>query len=147
MCINVYGYVWFVSLCRDGGIILCCWLAPFFCLVYCFLWEKRSKLYVSILSMCEYVWECVGVNKYVWVCMNFVWEWWNCFFVWRWGDYIISISSCRSCWLVSLLDDGVIFLVILKRKVDMNCFLWGGEDGWSWFLEGNRRNGISINVL
>jgi hypothetical protein len=22
----------------------------------------------------------------------------------------------------------------------------GGEDGWSWFLEGNRRNGISINV-
>ena len=22
----------------------------------------------------------------------------------------------------------------------------GGEDGWSWFLEGNRRNGISINI-
>ena len=25
--------------------------------------------------------------------------------------------------------------------------LMGWEDGWSWFLEGNRRNGNSINVL
>ena len=32
------------------------------------------------------------------------------------------------------------------RTVQINWFLWGGEDGWSWFLEGNRRNGISINV-
>ena len=52
--------------------------------------KKRSKLYVSILSMCEYVWVCINV----WVCMI-------CFFVSNGGDYIISINTCISCCLVS----------------------------------------------
>ncbi len=35
----------------DDFILTC----SFFCLVCCFFVKKRSKLYVSILSMCEYV--------------------------------------------------------------------------------------------
>ena len=38
----------------------------------------------------------MSVYKCVWVCVI-------CFFVWRWRDYIISISSCLSF----LLDDEV----------------------------------------
>ncbi len=37
----------------DYSLFLTC---SFFYLVYYFLREKRSKLYVSILSMCENVW-------------------------------------------------------------------------------------------
>ena len=39
-----------------------------------------------------------------------------------------QLSELLAC---ILLDDGVIFLVILERKVDMNWFLWGmGELGF-----------------
>ena len=51
--------------------------------------------------MCENVWVCINV----WVCMI-------CFFVWRWRDYIISISSCLSF----LLDDEVYVSYYIGEK-------------------------------
>ena len=48
----------------------------------------------------------------------------------EWGLYHIyqQLSELLAC---NLLDDEVIFLVILERKVDMNWFLWGmGELGF-----------------
>ena len=67
--------------------------------------------------MCENVWVCINV----WVCMI-------CFFVWRWRDYIISISSCLSF----LLDDEVMFLITLVRKVEICYILW--RHGGTWCL-------------
>ena len=48
----------------------------------------------------------------------------------EWGLYHINqqLSELLAC---ILLDDEVMFLVILERKVDMNWFLWGmGELGF-----------------
>ena len=49
------------------------------------------------------------------------------------GLYHINqqLSELLAC---ILLDDEVMFLVILERKVDMNWFLWGGRGNNSYFM-------------
>ena len=74
--------------------------------------------------MCECVRRCVSVYEF---CVGMV-ELFLC--VEMEGLYHIyqQLSELLSC---ILLDDEVIFLVILERKVDMNWVLWGmGELGF-----------------
>ena len=49
------------------------------------------------------------------------------------GLYHINqqLSELLAC---ILLDDEVIFLVILERKVQINWFLWGVGDNYSYFM-------------
>ena len=81
---------------------------------------------MSILSMCEYVYKCMGMYD-LFLCVEME------------GLYHINqqLSELLAC---ILLDDEVMFLVILERKVDMNWFLLGMGG------ESNRRIGISKNV-
>ena len=74
--------------------------------------------------MCECVRICVSVYEF---CVRMV-ELFLC--VEMEGLYHINqqLSELLAC---ILLDDEVMFLVILERKVDMNWFLWGmGELGF-----------------
>ena len=87
----------------DDFILTC----SFFYWVCCFLVRKKEQ---AIYEMYKYV---VCIN--VWVCMI-------CFSVWRWRDYIISISSCLSCCLVSCW---MMSCYQVERKVQINWFLWG----------------------
>ena len=70
--------------------------------------------------MCENVWVCEeGIGNYKFASR-----------FGEWGLYHINqqLSELLAC---ILLDDEVMFLVILERKVDMNWFLWGmGELGF-----------------
>ena len=75
-------------------------------------------------AMCECVRICVSVYEF---CVRMV-ELFLC--VEMEGLYHINqqLSELLAC---ILLDDEVMFLVILERKVDMNWFLWGmGELGF-----------------
>ena len=68
---------------------------------------------MSILSMCEYVYKCMGMYD-LFLCLEME----------RLYHIYQQLSELLSC---NLLDDEVMFLVILERKVQINWFLWGGR--------------------
>ena len=94
----------------DAVFMISSLTCSFFCWVCCFFVRKKEQ---AIYEMYKYV---VCIN--VWVCMI-------CFSVWRWRDYIISISSCLSFCLVSCWMMSSMFLITLERKVQINCIFWG----------------------
>ena len=116
------------------GLLLFCW-------VCCFPVRKKEQ---AMCKYIRYVWVCVGVWGYVWVCEEGIG---NYKFASRCGDggiisyqsAVVGVVGLYLCWMM-----GWFFLSYWREK-----WIWIGFYGvWgSWVLESNRRIGNSKNVL